>query len=129
MHHDGHVAFFPCKKAYDLHRNLPSSLPVCIIRDVSKFADCDVFEEKPDSEDVSEPGGDAPPSAPVAGDTGGKSPAPDQTPESKADQPELDKAEDEDGYHYRQDAIGRWYKYDSYGNRVYTKPLHGPKRE
>ena len=31
-------------------------------------------------------------------------------------------------YHYREDAIGRRYKYDAYGNRVYSKPLHGSKR-
>ena len=31
-------------------------------------------------------------------------------------------AEDEE-YDYRQDAIGRWYKYDSWGNCIYSNPL------
>ena len=32
------------------------------------------------------------------------------------------------GYHFRQDAIGRWCQYDKYGNRVYKTPLRGSLR-
>ena len=40
-----------------------------------------------------------------------------------------DKAnEDETDHHWRQDKIGRWYKYDNLGNCMYNKPLHGSLR-
>ena len=34
-------------------------------------------------------------------------------------------ADDGDGSYYKADAIGRYYKYDRYGNRMYAKPLKG----
>ena len=134
MYHDGEACFFPCKKAYDLHRNLPSSLPVCIIRDMSRYTDCDEFEEKPDTDDAPVPGGKAP--AEAAADTeaepqdeedvsvpGGDAPDDEiaKAEEKEANQPEDTKADEtkpegadasSEGYHYRQDAIGRWYKFD-----------------
>ena len=32
---------------------------------------------------------------------------------------------DDDGSYYKADAIGRYYKYDRYGNRMYSRPLEG----
>lgn len=41
------------------------------------------------------------------------------------DEPDND---EEDGTYKRQDAIGRWYRYDHHGNRIFAKTLHGSFR-
>ena len=135
MYHGDGACFFPCKAAYDLHRNLPSSLPVCIIRDASRYVDCDDFEEKPDTDDTQVPGGHAPLEA-AAEDEAAPPDAEDDALAPGGDapddvEPEADKtaeAESAEGFTYKQDAIGRWYKYDRYGNRVFNKPLRGSLR-
>ena len=103
--------FFPCKHNYDLFKHsLPRlSQHGCIIRDVDN-GDPDVFVEKEDSETPAESVSVLPPTHGVS---------PDESAEaSKADD------QDDESY-YKADAIGRYYKYDRYGNRIYSKPLKG----
>ena len=131
MNHHGEPCFFPCRKAYELHRNLPASLPACIIRDASRYVDCDEFDEKPDSDDAPDPGGYAPDEAdaeedadqPPDGDEvtapGGNAFDHDKVEDKKAEKAD----ESSDGVHYRQDAIGRWYKYEKCGNLIFSKPF------
>ena len=118
--------FFPLKERYDRYRNVPTAmLPHCILKS-SETLECDEFPDKEDSEDASVPGG-------LAGEA-----AEDEMMDPFAELPEGvetmpkaagGEAEEEDmGYHYRQDAIGRHWLYDKYGNRVYKKPLRGSLR-
>jgi len=81
--------------------------------------DCDEFADKPDSEDPGVGVGGQSPAEPEPGV------AEDGVQVAGGDQPAVVPEAEDDGYHYRQDAIGRWYKYDHYGNRVFNKPLRG----
>ena len=111
---------FPLKANYDRYRNFPlSQLPACILRPAHDPTDDGAFPDKEDSEDVSDTGGNeqedyVPPDvfADVVADKAAEE-------EAEAD------AEAEPEFTYRQDAIGRYYKYDRYGNRVYRKPHKG----
>ena len=109
---DGRIVY-PCKNNYDLFKR---SLPMmgrhgCIIPDVSEFED-ETFEAKEDSETPVETT-DAPP------------PPPAELVSDGAVTADTSKQDIGDGSYYKQDAIGRWYKYDRYGNRMYAKPLKG----
>ena len=53
----GAMPEFPLKAAYDAYKSVPSSLPLCMIRDAKRYAACDEMEEKPDTDDAGEPGG------------------------------------------------------------------------
>ena len=110
---------FPCKRDYDIFkRALPSMHPLCIIHDAEHY-DCDTLDDKEDTEDDNvEPAEDQPtePAVPVDG-AGAASGVPSEA-----------KRDDNDDYHLRQDAVGRHYKYDVHGNRMYAKPLHGTLR-
>ena len=96
-------------------------MPTCIIRDATHY-DCDEFEDKADSEDSEVPGGEF---VHEADDEGAES---DAEAEASGSPTPPSAEEDAQGYHWRQDAIGRWYKYDHYGNRVFATPLHGSLR-
>ena len=90
--------------------------PLCMIRDADHY-DCDVLDDKEDTEDDNreDPTEDQPITATVpVSDEGAASVEPTGV-----------KHDDNDGYHLRQDAAGRYYKYDVHGNRMYAKPLHG----
>ena len=123
---DDYEFCFPLKANYDRYRNFPSSqLPACILR-LAEAHECDDFEDKPDTDEATVAGGQQP-------DKGDPTP---ESPEPSADvleQPAeylaaLFGEPKKEEYHWREDAIGRRYKYDAYGNRVYSRPLHGSKR-
>ena len=122
---------FPLKANYEQYRNFPiSQLPSCILRPAEPD-DCDVFAEKEDSEDTSDAHvASSGTQGPSLDDHGDKFVMPDLFEEGPIPRIESDPKDpktepDEEGYTYRQDRIGRWYKYDKHGNRVYSKPLHG----
>ena len=73
----------------------------CILKPVPDV-DCDLFEEKPDTEDATQPGGNGVSSEAL--------PSHAADPKSDGDTPAADVPgglADDDGVHYRQDAIGR----------------------
>ena len=108
---DNGIIVYPCKANYDLFKR---SLPTmgrhgCIIPDITEFED-ETFDDKEDSESPVE-STETPPPPPTSTDEA-----------VPADSGTQDAG---DGSYYKQDAIGRWYKYDRYGNRMFAKPLKG----
>ena len=107
---------FPLKPRYDAFKRSYGN-PVCIIRDASHY-DSEEFPAKEDSESAVEPVGN------VVESTGDNASPGNQDVSSSA----IVVDDDDDGCYYKQDAIGRMYKYDRHGNRVYSKPLKGSLR-
>ena len=119
---------FPLRERYDRFRNMPTTmLPHCVLKPVEAM-DCDTFEDKPDSEDATVPGGEskkADEDEHPIGDIFA------ELPEDTTSAPKAaggSKEAEDMGYHHRQDAIGRKWLYDKYGNRVYKTPLRGSLR-
>ena len=123
----GSKVSFPLKERYDMFKNtLPSLHDLCIIRDASHY-DCDEFEEKDDTDDVEVAEGSS-----IAVSADDPSASADHVPAGiSADVPGVaipEPKDDEEDYYWKQDSIGRWYKHDKHGNRIFSKPLHGSLR-